>query len=188
VRANATEDRVREEADQILTYVAQARDYDARGRQRQEESAARANALAAAAQSEQAAARSDQIAARTDEGRPESLESSADKISAPSGPSADPNAPVLKRRAGGTDVIGVVIQVHCYGNEMDVTAKIPDRQAPLLFHAKDRTRIGYTSNISAIHEDMDPCSELRGHTAKIVFTPSASKWLDGDLVHIEVEK
>jgi tetratricopeptide (TPR) repeat protein len=188
VLARATEDGIRTEANQILTYVSQARDYDARERQRQEESAARANALAAAARSEQAAARADQIAARTDEARPESLESSADKISAPSGPSADPNAPVLKRRAGGTDVIGVVIQVHCNGNEMDVTAKIPDRQAPLLFHAKDRTRIGYTSNISAIHEDIDPCSELRGHTAKIVFTPSASKWLDGDLVHIEVVK
>jgi len=188
VLARATEDGIRTEANQILTYVSQARDYDARERQRQEESAARANALATAARSEQAAARADQIAARTDEARPESLESSADKISAPSGPSADPNAPVLKRRAGGTDVIGVVIQVHCNGNEMDVTAKIPDRQAPLLFHAKDRTRIGYTSNISAIHEDIDPCSQLRGHTAKIVFTPSASKWLDGDLVHIEVVK
>jgi tetratricopeptide (TPR) repeat protein len=188
VLARATEDGIRTEANQILTYVSQARDYDARERQRQEESAARANALAAAARSEQAAARADQIAARTDEARPESLESSAEKVSAPSGPSADPNAPVLKRRAGGTDVIGVVIQVHCNGNEMDVTAKIPDRQAPLLFHAKDRTRIGYTSNISAIHEDIDPCSELRGHTAKIVFTPSASKWLDGDLVHIEVVK
>jgi len=187
VRANATEDRMREEADQILTYVAQARDYDARERQRQEESVARANALAAT-RSEQAAARADQITARTDEARPESLESSAEKVSAPSGPTADPKAPVLKRRGGATDVIGVVIQVHCNGNEIDVTAKIPDRQAPLLFHAKDRTRIGYTSNISAIHEDIDPCSELRGHTAKIVFTPSAAKWLDGDLVHIEVEK
>jgi hypothetical protein len=138
--------------------------------------------------SEQAAARADQIAARTDEARPESLEYSADKISASNGPSADPNAPVLKRRGGATDVIGVVIQVHCNDNEMDVTAKIPDRQAPLLFHAKDRTRIGYTSNISTIHDDIDPCSQLKGHTAKIVFTPSAAKWLDGDLVHIEVEK
>jgi hypothetical protein len=96
--------------------------------------------------------------------------------------------PVLKRRGRSTDVIGVVIQVHCNGNEMDVTAKIPDRQAPLLFHAKDRTRIGYTSSIPAIYDDIDPCSEIKGHTAKIVFTPSASKWLDGDLVHIEVEK
>jgi len=187
VLARATEDGIRTEANQILTYVSQARDYDAQERQRQEESVARANALAAA-RSEQAAARADQITARTDEARPESLESSAEKVSMASGTAADPNAPVLKRRGGATDVTGVVIQVHCNGNEMDVTAKIPDRQAPLLFHAKDRTRIGYTSNIPAIHEDIDPCSELKGHTAKIVFTPSAAKWLDGDLVHIEVEK
>jgi hypothetical protein len=171
VRANATEDRVRAEADQILTYVAQARDYDARERQRQEESVARANALAAAPQSEPAAARAEQIAARTE-----------------GGPAADPNAPVLKRRGGATDVIGVVIQVHCSGNEMEVTAKVPDRQAPLLFRATDRTRIGYTSNVPSIHADIDPCSELKGHTAKLIFTPSAAKWVDGELVHVEVEK
>jgi len=27
-----------------------------------------------------------------------------------------------------------------------------------------------------------------GHTAKVTFTPSDAKWLDGELVHIEVEK
>ena len=187
LRANATDPRVREEADQILTYVAEARDYDARERQRQKESAARANALAAS-QAQQAVARSDQIAARTDEAPSESVDPLRNKVSDGGPPAADPKAPVLKHRDGSTDVIGLVIQVQCNGNEMDVTAKISGRQAPLLFHAKDRTRIGYTSNVSTIHNDIEPCSELRGHTAKIVFTPSAVKWLDGDLVHIEVEK
>jgi hypothetical protein len=185
VLARATDDGMRTEANQILTYVAQARDYDARERQRQEESAARANALAAAARSEQAAARSEQAAVRSDEVRAESTEVQTEKVAARA---SDPEVPVLKRRGGATDVIGVVIQVHCNGNEMEVTVKVPDRQAPLLFRATDRTRIGYTSNVPAIHEDIDPCSELKGHTAKIVFTPSSAKWLDGDLVHIEVEK
>jgi hypothetical protein len=180
VLAIATDEGIRTEANQILTYVAEARDYDARERQRQEESAARANALAAA--------RSEQAAARTGASPPESSESPTDKVSVAVAPAPDPNAPVLKRRGGATDVTGVVIQVQCNGNEMDVTAKVLDRQAPLLFHAKDRTRIGYTSNIPAVHDNVNPCSELRGRTAKIVFTPSAAKWLDGDLVDIEVEK
>jgi hypothetical protein len=82
----------------------------------------------------------------------------------------------------------VVIQVHCEGNEMEVTVRLAEGPAPLVFRAKDRTRIGYTSNIPAIHADIDPCTELRGHTAKLIFTPSEAKWLNGELVHIEVEK
>jgi hypothetical protein len=30
--------------------------------------------------------------------------------------------------------------------------------------------------------------ELRRHTAKLIFASSEAKWLDGELVHIEVEK
>jgi hypothetical protein len=30
--------------------------------------------------------------------------------------------------------------------------------------------------------------EPKGHTAKLIFAPSEAKWLDGELVHIEVEK
>jgi len=181
VLARATDDGIRTEADQILTYVTQARDYDARMRQTQEESAARASADASAARADQAASRSDEVAARSDE-------APAEKASEPAGPAGDPNAPVLKRRGQPTDVIGVVIQVHCDGTEMEVTTRVDGRPAPLVFHAKDRKRIGYTSNVSAIHNDIDPCSELKGHRAKLIFAPSEAKWLDGELVHIEVEK
>jgi tetratricopeptide (TPR) repeat protein len=171
IRASATDDRVRSQADQILDYISKARDYDARERQYQEESAARAKALAAA-QAE--AARSDEV--------------STEKVSGPGGPADNGDAPVLKRRIPATDVIGLVTQVRCNGNEMEVAVNVPERVAPRVFHAKDRTRVGYTSNIPAIHNDIDPCTELRGHTAKVVFSPSAVKWLDGELVHIEVEK
>ena len=71
---------------------------------------------------------------------------------------------------------------------MEVTAKVAERPAPLVFHAKDRTRIGYTSNVPAMHKDIEPCSELQGHTARLRFTRSETKWLDGELVHVEVEK
>src|SRR6266566_355222 len=152
-----------------------------RMRQTQEESAARASANAPAARADQAASRSDEVAARSDE-------APAEKASEPAGPAGDPNAPVLKRRGQPTDVIGVVIQVHCDGTEMEVTTRVDGRPAPLVFHAKDRKRIGYTSNVSAIHNDIDPCSELKGHRAKLIFAPSEAKWLDGELVHIEVEK
>ena len=85
------DDNVREQAEQILDYVKEARDYDARVRQQQEESAARAATMAAASRADQVAAQSDQVAARSDE-------ASAEKTSDPAGPPADTDAPVLKRR------------------------------------------------------------------------------------------
>lgn len=180
VQRVATDDDVRSQADAILKYVAQARDYDARERQRQEEAAARAKALAAATQAQLAAARSDDASIKSED-------ASVEKTSGPNaGP--DPEAPVLKRRTPATDVIGVVVQVRCTGNEMEVTAKVAEGSTPLVFRANDRTHIGYTSNIPAVHDDIDPCSELKGHTAKLIFTPSAVKWLNGELVHIELEK
>src|SRR5579872_5853382 len=119
VLARATDDRVRNQANQLLAYITQARDYDAaRARQMQEESAARANALASAARSAEAAA------ARSDE-------PPAEKIAEPSGPAGDSDAPVLKRRGQPPDVTGVVIQVQYNGNEMEVTAKVVGRPAPL---------------------------------------------------------
>lgn len=181
VQAVRPDDNVRSQADAILKYVTQARDYDARQRQTQEDEAARAKAFAAAAQSQQAPAQSDQSAPKSDD------TTVAEKTSEPVG-GPDSDAPVLKRRTPPTEVIGVVLQVRCNGKEMEVTAKVAGGPTPLVFGSKDRTRIGYTSNIPAVHENIDPCTELTGHTAKLIFAPSAVKWLNGELVHIEVEK
>ena len=178
VHAAAMDDNIRTQADQMLTYITQARDFDARQRQMQEDAAAREKAFAA--QRQQAAARSEQTARKSEE-------TTTAEITSVQNGDPDPMRR-FKRRTPATDVIAVVVQVRCNGNEMEVTAKVADRQAPMMFRANDRTRIGYTSNTSAIHDDIDPCSELRGHTAKLIFTPSAVKWVDGELVHIEVEK
>ena len=71
---------------------------------------------------------------------------------------------------------------------MEITTKVDARPAPLLFHAKDRTKVGYASSVSAIHKDIEPCSDLKGHTVKLNFSPSVSKWLDGELQQIVLEK
>jgi hypothetical protein len=62
---------------------------------------------------------------------------------------------------------------------MEITVKVDDRPAPLLFHAKDRTKVGYTSNT---------CSELTGHMVAVTFGPSPSSWLDGEMKQIALEK
>ena len=85
-----------------------------------------------------------------------------------------------------THIDGVPTQVRCSGNAIDLTLKVDGQPAPLTFHIDDRTGIGYTSE--AIHEDLDPCTELSGRTIRIVYAPSAPNALQGRVVQIEVEK
>src|SRR5690242_742472 len=177
--ATATDDGIRNAADQMLIYITKARDYDAHQREMQEEAASRPKRLAAA-QVEQATERAETNAA-------ESNKSASDKLPE-AGPAVDPNAPVLKRRVGANEIIGIVIQVTCNGPEMEVTTKVSDRPAPLVFHANDRTRIGYATTLAGMQGKIEPCSQLKGHTAKIDFIASEAKWLDGELARIEIEK
>ena len=163
-RANATDDRVRTQAEQFLYYVKQARDYDAQVRQMQQEAAARASA----SQSETP-----------------SVEISVQRIP---DTSVDTSVPILKHRGPDDSVEGVVTQVRCNGDAMEITVKLGAASAPLLFRAKNRNRIDYTSDIHTVRGDIEPCSELKGHTAKIVFTTAESKAFHGELAHIEVTK
>src|SRR5260370_35539594 len=71
---------------------------------------------------------------------------------------------------------------------MNAAPKLPGGLPPLGSPAKTRKRSADTTNAPAIHDDIDPCTELRGHTAKLIFTPSDAKWLNGELVHVEIEK
>ncbi len=84
VQTTANDDRIRGQADQLLTYIGKARDYDARNAQKQEDAATRANELPSTAQTDQAATRSD--------GTP------GEKTPNPDAPAGAPDAPVLKRR------------------------------------------------------------------------------------------
>jgi hypothetical protein len=81
---------------------------------------------------------------------------------------------------------GEVTQVRCDGGEIQITLKTADDAMPQLFHAADRTQIGYSSDTPAIHGGIEPCGQLKGHTVKIAFTPPESKIVQGELVRIEI--
>lgn len=170
VLAQASDENIRTEVGNILTYLNQARDYDARMRQQQQEFAARAKA---------ASAQQAQTASTPDPAPVPPAQPPADKAPSAAVSPADPKAPALKRRLAPNEVVGVVVQVHCDGSEMEITVKAGDRPAPLLFHAKDRTKVGYTGNA---------CSELTGHTVDLSFGPAPAAWLDGELKQIAMEK
>jgi hypothetical protein len=170
IAAATADNGVRTQANDILTHIAEARNYEAQARQRQQEAAARASA-AAAARASVPAAQSNVV----------SSEKTPD-------PRDDADAPEFNRRDAPPNVRGVVAQVRCNGNEMEVTVKTGAQPAPLIFRALDRTRIGYSSNTAAVHDDIEPCTELKGRTVRVDYKPSATKFFDGEVVQITVEK
>jgi hypothetical protein len=103
-------------------------------------------------------------------------------------PEASANAAPQQPKLGQPEekAEGEVTQVRCDGGEIQITLKTEDNAMPQLFHAADRTQIGYSSDTPSIHGGIEPCSQLKGHTVKIVFNPPASKIVQGELVHIEI--
>ncbi len=170
IAAATADNGVRTQANDILTHIAEARNYEAQARQRQQEAAARASAAAAARASAQAAQPS---------------EISSEKAS---DPREDASTPELSRRDAPPNVRGVVAQVRCNGNEMEVTVKTGAQPTPLIFRALDRTRAGYSSNTPSVKGDIEPCAELKGRTVRVDYKPSATKFFDGEVVQITVEK
>jgi hypothetical protein len=81
-----------------------------------------------------------------------------------------------------------VTQVRCDGDEMQIAVQAKEGAEPVFFNAKDRTQIGYTSDIPAIHGGIEPCSQLKGNTAKIVYSAAESKIVQGELIQIEIIK
>lgn len=167
--AAATADKgIRSQTDDILKLAADGRAYEARARQRREQEAARAAEASAA----QASA------------LPPPTTTTPEKAPQP----ADTETSVPQTSNGHSSARGVVAQVTCNGNEMEVILKVPDRSAPLVFRAKDRTRIGYSSNTSRVQDDIEPCKELGGHEARLDYKPAEARFFDGELVQITVEK
>jgi hypothetical protein len=78
---------------------------------------------------------------------------------------------------------GVVTRVSCEGDAIQIT--VQTGEATVVLRAADRTKVDYTSDIPAIKGDIEPCTELKGHTAKVVFI--AGRGL-GEIVHIGIEK
>jgi len=169
-RANASDDRVRTQTDQFLNALAQARDYDLGVRERRE-AAVPAGATTSVTQSGEASAQ-----------RVPNTESQG-------------GVPDLERRAPANSVEsivhrmeGVVTQVRCNGDAMEITLKVEAGPIPLLFRAKDRNRIAYTSDVPSVRSDIEPCTELKGHRARIVFNGVESNEFLGEVVRIEVTK
>lgn len=83
---------------------------------------------------------------------------------------------------------GFVTKVLCRGNAMQVTISRAKTQSPLTLHATDRTKVDYTSDVPIKSGDIEPCTELKGHTVHIVYRAPKTKAAQGEIARIRVEK
>jgi tetratricopeptide (TPR) repeat protein len=81
---------------------------------------------------------------------------------------------------------GKVSAVQCKGNEMRLTLDAADKS--LGFHAADYTKIKYVAGSSSSMGDLEPCSELKGHAAKIAYATFQNKSFVGEIETIIVGK
>jgi hypothetical protein len=83
---------------------------------------------------------------------------------------------------------GIATKVLCRGNAMQVTIARAKTQSPLTLHATDRTKVDYTSDVPIKSGDIEPCTELKGHTVHIVYRVPKTKAAQGEIARIRVEK
>jgi len=81
---------------------------------------------------------------------------------------------------------GTIAQVNCRGNEMELT--LISGQSSTVFHAADRTKVSYTSDVLVQSGDIEPCAELKGHMANITYRPAQGEAQTNEIMRVEVEK
>lgn len=160
IRFNAADPSFKQRTDAFLEYVQKLRDYDARKIQ-QEGEAASVRSRAAAEQPRQVSSNG------------VTQERSVVKRS-----SAGRNAPQVDALMAQ----GPVAAVDCTGREMRVTITVAG--VPVVLHTSDRTAVNYTSDVPNRPADIEPCSELSGHTVKVLSATDG----DNEILSIHVEK
>jgi tetratricopeptide (TPR) repeat protein len=96
------------------------------------------------------------------------------------GVGADHSAPVT------TSAEGNVTQVLCNGSEL--TLNLDARERAFILHARDATRVQFEQDVAFDAGDFQPCTQLKGHAAKITFVVVDGKTYDGEIQGVEVLK
>jgi tetratricopeptide (TPR) repeat protein len=81
---------------------------------------------------------------------------------------------------------GNVTQVLCNGNEL--TLNLDAGEGTFVLHARDATRVPYEQDVAFDAGNFQPCSQLKGHQAKITFVVVDGKTYDGEIQSVEVLK
>lgn len=168
LRVDAADSRVQKDVNHLMDYLCRTREYDARN-------LSAGDATAATAEQSGAVPKS---AAQpgTASGQHASGNASA---------TASPKVELLPQDLRAD---GVVTRVLCRGNAMQVTIARAKPQSPVTLHATERTKVDYTSDVPIKSGDIEPCTELKGHTVHIVYGAPKTKGAQGEIARIRVEK
>jgi len=168
MRANAADSRVQEDVNHLMDYLCRVREYDARNLS--------AGDAAPAATQQSGAAPKPAAQPGTASGQHASGNASA---------AASPKVELLPQDLRAD---GVVTKVLCSGSAMQVTIARAKPQSPVTLHATDRTKVDYTSDVPIKSGDIEPCTELMGHTVHFVYRAPKTKGTQGEIARIRVEK
>lgn len=81
---------------------------------------------------------------------------------------------------------GTVAKTTCRGPELFLTLAV--KATTITLHAKDMKQIVFRANSASLRGDIDPCSELKGRTLMVGFTPDQHKDYAGQIQTIVIEK
>jgi tetratricopeptide (TPR) repeat protein len=81
---------------------------------------------------------------------------------------------------------GNVTQVLCNGKELTLNLDAGDKS--FILHARDATRVQFEQDVAFDAGDFEPCTQLKGRQAKIMYVVVEGKTYDGEIQGVEVEK
>jgi hypothetical protein len=108
---------------------------------------------------------------------------------------SDPSSPRASNRhrgagtvdqSGATTAEGKVTEVTCTGSEM--LLKIAVGTSQLTLHARDYSRVTYDQDVGFDAKEFQACTQLKDHTASIIYTPVNNKPYTGEIQSVEVEQ
>jgi tetratricopeptide (TPR) repeat protein len=100
-----------------------------------------------------------------------------------------PRHPVEVHTGPKHTVLGAIGEVHCaYPAQLELQINVAGGSKPVALYVSDFSQL----NLSAIgftpKKEMDPCHELNGMKAKVVYAESSDKTVDGQIVSVELHK
>ena len=85
-----------------------------------------------------------------------------------------------------TSAEGNVTQALCNGSEL--TVNLDAGEGSFVLHARDVTRVQFEQDVAFDAGDFQPCTQLKGRSAKITFVVVDGKTYDGEIQGVEVLK
>jgi tetratricopeptide (TPR) repeat protein len=120
---------------------------------------------------------------------PQRAPSPVDNVAETATDSGEPETTERPVNDGKLRIDGTVTDVQCKVQEMVLTVSTED--GPMKLHSLDDRKIDFISDVPIKSEVFRPCTELKGRTVKVKFTPAgenAKQQYQGEITDVEIKK